>query len=101
MRIKIVNLAKATVLHICLVFGLWLPQGIYLYNRYAHEGFVLSGFLTLRVPTFMNVKHWVVRCTMRVLASECVALLCRLISKLCMWRFLQHDSRWRHVFFFS
>ena len=47
-----------------------------------HDGIVLSGVLSLWVPTFINVMQHVFGCTMRVLVSLWVALLCLLIHRL-------------------
>lgn len=47
-----------------------------------HDEIMLSGILSLWVPTFINVKQHVFGCTMRVLVSSWVALLCLLIHKL-------------------
>ena len=38
-------------------------------------------------------------CANSVLASVCIALLCRFVFRLFMCLLMQHDNRWRHVSF--
>ena len=76
-----------------------VPLGRQLCIGGAMRGLCCRGSLPLRVLAIMSLKYQVVWCTMKALASECVALLCWFIWKLYMWHFLQHDRRWRHMSF--
>lgn len=53
----------------------------------------------LRVPTLISVIQRVAWCVLSVLTSVCVALLWRLVLRLFMCMFEQHDRMCRHMSF--
>ena len=65
----------------------------------SHEGMALSGALSLMCPTLITVKHLFVGWARIVWALACTTLLCRLVQRLFMCLFVQHESKCRHVSF--
>lgn len=74
-------------------------HGRYHVHGMGHEGRVLSRDWSLRMLTLKSVKHHVARCALSVLTNVCVALLWRLVLRLFMCLFEQHDRRCKHVSF--
>ena len=56
---------------------------------------VFSGVRSLIFPTFMSVKHLMVGCAGSVLANAWIASLRRLVWRLFMYLFVQHERRYR------
>lgn len=66
-------------------------------DKHLHLGTMLFGGLSFILLAFISVKHLVLGWASSVWAIMCNALVCRLVRRLLMCVFVQHESRCRHV----